>query len=274
MSDPLSVGASTGYGVLQGLTEFLPVSSDGHLAAFALLFGGAPMSLPLAVLLHGGTLLATLFVFRADIGRLLRGAGGGLSNPQTFLQSEDGALIAAIVVASIPTALIGLGIEGLSAEANRHPEAVGVGFLVSAAAALSTRRHAAAPSDRLSLRSALLIGAVQGLAVLPGVSRSGSTIACALLLGLSPLAAFRFSFLLSIPAISGALLLELGSGEALAAMPDTAWLGAAVACVTGYFALELLRRILALGHFWRFAWYLVPMGVVMIVVGSLARGGG
>lgn len=274
VSEPLELGPAVGYGVLQGVTEFLPVSSDGHLAAFALMFGGAPMSLPLAVLLHAGTLLATVAVFRADLGRLVQGALRGLGDPGTFLRSDDGALLSTVAVASLPTAAIGLALEALTAEANRHPEVVGAGFLLSAVAAASTRRRSSATIERLSLRGALVLGTVQGLAVLPGLSRSGSTIACALLLGLSPLAAFRLSFLLSIPAVTGAILLELGAPGMLASLGATAWIGAAVACVSGYFALELLRRILALGHFWRFAWYLIVVGTAMIALGTFGAGNG
>lgn len=260
-------------GVVQGLTEFLPVSSDGHLAAFALLTGASPMSLALAVVLHTGTLVATVVVLRDDLVRLASACARGLREPTRFAGTRDGAFVLVLATACVPTAIVGLSLEGVAAEANRHILVVGAGFLVSAGAVLLTRDRAPM-GDQLSLRAALVLGAVQGLAVLPGVSRSGSTIACAMLLGLAPAEAFRLSFVLSVPAVAGAVLLELRSPEARAAITPVAWFGAAVAGVVGYACLRLLRRLLARGHFWRFSWYLIPLGLGMIAWGLLSATGG
>lgn len=254
-------------GAVQGVTEFLPVSSDGHLAAFALLTGAQPLSLALAVVLHVGTLVATVLVLRDDLGRLASGCVRGLREPRSFLVTPDGELLRVLFSASIATAVVGLSLEHAASEANRHAAIVGAGFLVSAVAALSTRRRT--PAGRhLPLSSALILGAVQGIAVLPGVSRSGTTIACAMALGLAPAEAFRLSFLLSVPAVAGAVALELRSPEARSAIGTEAWLGALVAGVVGYACLRLLRHLLAIGHFWRFAWYLIPLGLGMIAWGG------
>lgn len=262
-------------GILQGTTEFLPVSSDGHLAAFALLFGEAPMSLQFAVVLHAGTLVSTIVVFWNELRSLAHALWLGRRNPADFARSAEGRLLAVIAVACVPTAVVGLSLERVTTEANRHAVIVGAGFLVSAAAALLTRRaRSAGTREQLSLPAALLLGAVQGIAVLPGVSRSGSTIACGIALGLAPAAAFRLSFLLSIPAVSGAMLLELGSADALAATSTSAWTGAVIAGLVGYWALRLLRRLLTQGHFWRFAWYLIPLGLLMIWIGVFGKSGG
>jgi len=121
--------------------------------------------------------------------------------------------------------------------------------------------------EHLSLGAALLVGLAQGAAVLPGLSRSGTTIACAMALGMSASAAFRFSFLVSIPVIAGATALELGKPGVLSGMDATAWTAAAVTLVTGYACLRLLRGLLTRGHFWRFVWYLVPLGLWMLVRG-------
>lgn len=260
-------------GVVQGATEFLPVSSDGHLAAFALLWGASPMSLALAVVLHTGTLVATVIVLRSDLVRLASACVRGMRDPRHFAGTAEGGLLLVLFVACIPTAIIGLALEGIAAEANRHALVVGAGFLVSAGAALLTRGPAPT-GHRLSLRAAALLGAVQAIAVLPGVSRSGSTIACAMALGLAPGEAFRLSFLLSVPAVAGAVLLELRSAEARAAATPAAWFGAAVAGIVGYACLRLLRRLLALGHFWRFSWYLIPLGFGMMLWGLFSAAGG
>jgi undecaprenyl-diphosphatase len=112
---------------------------------------------------------------------------------------------------------------------------------------------------------AFLIGLLQGMAVLPGLSRSAMTIAGAMLLGLAPAAAFRFSFLLSMPAVAGAALLELGHPGVLAGMSTAAWIGAVIAFASGCVALCMLRGLLAQGRFWLFAWYLVPLAAAMIL---------
>lgn len=260
-------------GVVQGVTEFLPVSSDGHLAAFALLSGASPMTLALTVVLHTGTLVATVVVLRDDLIRLLSACARGLREPARVAGTADGALLLVLATACVPTAIIGVSLETVAAEANRHILAVGAGFLVSAGAALLTRGRAPT-GDRLSLRAALVLGAVQGVAVLPGVSRSGSTIACAMALGLAPAEAFRLSFLLSVPAVAGAVLLELRSPEARAAITPVAWYGAAVAGVVGYACLRLLRQLLTRGHFWRFSWYLIPLGLGMIAWSLFSATGG
>jgi undecaprenyl-diphosphatase len=253
-----------GLGVVQGITEFLPISSDGHLALFALLFTIPEASLALTVLLHVGTLLATALVFRGDLLQFARVSVQHARTPSRWLETPEGILIRNVVIASVPTAVIGLALE-------RHVEPLselrwflGVGFLVSAAAVLSTRGRVAG-RENLSAGAALLVGLAQGLAVLPAVSRSGLTIAAALALGLSASAAFRFSFLLSLPAVAGAALLELGDASVLSGFSALAWLAAALSFVSGYLALLLLRGLLVRGRFWLFGLYLVPLGAAMLL---------
>lgn len=265
MSEPQhDLLTAIGLGVVQGVTEFLPISSDGHLALFGLLFEVPEASLVTTVTLHLGTLLATLLVFRADLGQLLRSAWSSLSTPKALLQVPEGKLLACIVVASLPTAVIGLLLEDAVEPLSRSPWAVGLGFLGSALAVLSTRRREAG-ADTFSLGAAFVVGVLQGLAVLPGLSRSASTIASAMLLGLSPQAAFRFSFLLSMPAVAGAALLELGKPGVIAGLSPVAWIGAGIALVTGVVALKLLRGVLARGRFWLFGLYLIPLGAAMVL---------
>ena len=259
-----------GLGITQGVTEFLPISSDGHLALYGLLFHVRESSLVITVALHLGTLLATLIVFRADVTRMLAQLLASATAPRKLVETADGRLLLRIVVASVPTAVIGLLLEHAVEPLSKLPWAIGVGFLGSAVWVLSTRRRENG-AEELSLGAAFLVGALQGLAVLPGLSRSASTIASAMALGLTPQAAFRFSFLLSLPAVAGAALLELGKPGVLAGLPAMAWIGAAVSFFTGIAALLLLRGVLARGRFWLFGLYLIPLGAAMVLWDVFSR---
>ncbi len=255
-------------GAVQGVTEFLPISSDGHIALFAMLFGQAHMPLSMVVLLHVGTLIATFLVFREDIAQLTRSTLDGLRTPRPFLETPEGRCVAAIIVATIPTAVIGLALRDAVEEWSHVPWIVGLCLLGTAAVIASTRhtaQRATRPSTDIPLSHALLIGVAQGLAVLPGLSRSGSTIACAMLLGTMGPAAFRFSFLMSLPAVLGAVVLELRHpGDVLHELGVTALAGAFVAFGVGLASLFLLRNLVDRGRFWAFSLYLVPLGLGLI----------
>lgn len=247
-------------GALQGLTEFLPVSSSGHVAIGALLFGLEEPPLALSVTLHAGTLLATLLVFWRDVWRLLVDAARGLRRPKELLASPSGRTIAGVFVATLPTVAIALTLRDRVEAWGQRPWIVGLCLLGSAAAVLSTRRGRHT-SDELTLGQAFVVGIAQGLAVLPGLSRSGSTIAAAMLLGMRGPAAFRFSFLLSLPAVLGAVVLELGHPGAVDGLPPALWVGGAVSAVVGLLSLLALRSVVIQGRFWAFALYLVPVGL-------------
>ncbi len=258
--------------VVQGLTEFLPVSSSGHLVLFqaALGFDSASAS-PIAtdVALHLGTLMAVLAVYRLSILGVLRDVLRG--SWREALQ---------IVVASVPAAVVGLTLSSGWEEAFHDPQMAGIGLLLTALILLlgeTARRRQARlgttpeksgssvggePEPPLAWKHAVLIGLAQGLAVWPGISRSGSTIAMGLWCGLPAARAARFSFLLSIPAIGGASILLLpdafeagisgGSGSLLGAM--------VIAALVGWFALRLLLSFLGKGAFGWFAIYCAVLG--------------
>ncbi|MCC6875375.1 MAG: undecaprenyl-diphosphate phosphatase, partial [Sandaracinaceae bacterium] len=251
-------------GVVQGLTEFLPISSDGHLALAAFAFGEIELSLTMVVVLHTGTLLATLLVFGRDLWALTCSLASGLRAPRSYLGTVHGKLLISIVVASIPTAIVGLVLHDAVEPLARIPWVVGACLLGSALAVGSTRWSAGGDKDSLSWHHSLLVGLAQGLAVLPGLTRSGSTIAVAMLLGMGGPAAFRYSFLLSIPAVAGATALELAKPGALAGLGSEALVGGAVSFVVGLGALLGLRALVSRGRFWTFALYLVPLGVGLI----------
>lgn len=263
MSEEIDALSAAALGALQGLTEFLPVSSSGHVAVGAHFFEIDGNSLALVVLLHLGTLLATIFMFRTDIASLLSSGVAGLRDPSLFRATPEGRTLMGIGVATALTGLVGWSLRNVAEAFAEDLQLVGYGFLVSAACLLAS--GVAKGTDReVNLVQAVVIGLAQGLAVLPGVSRSGVTIALALLLGVRGDAAFRFSFLASLPAIVAAALYEARGAEGLGALAPSAWLGGAIAMVTGYVALVILRHVILVGRMWTFALYLTPLGLFLV----------
>ncbi|MBX3272571.1 MAG: undecaprenyl-diphosphate phosphatase [Sandaracinaceae bacterium] len=265
MPETLDVGSAALLGAVQGATEFLPVSSSGHVALTSMLLGvSAEMPLSMIVLLHFGTFLATVGVFAKDL-RLLtaRSLEGLRADPRAFLATDHGRTVAGVVLASIPTAIIGLGLESRVEAFSRVGWIVGLGLLASAGVVWSTRRGGGG-QESLTLGRALIVGVAQGIAVLPGVSRSGTTIAVAMMLGMSGPAAFRFSFLLSLPAVAGATLLSLRHTEELRALGVAGVVGGVVSAIVGLAALLWLRALVNQGRFWAFAIYLLPLGLGLV----------
>lgn len=257
-------------GVVQGLTEFLPVSSSGHLVLAQAIFGESfefrDMAVAFDLALHLGTLVPVLYFYRADLRRILTSA---LSRPQLdvmgWIRGDEARWLAFMVVlGTIPTALIGLFLKDGFEALFHSPRAVSVALFVTGLLLWSTRWSERAEGTRsLGVWIALAIGLAQGLAITPGISRSGSTIAVALLLGLERDQAARFSFLLSIPAITGAAVLVAKDGVGV---PDGAWGALAAGCLSsmavGYAALVLLVALVRRGGLHRFAWYLWPVAAV------------
>ena len=174
-------------------------------------------------------------------------------------------MVLAVVLASLPTAVLGLLLRDRVESLGRVPLAVGLALLASAAAVLSTRW---ARGDRRvpSVGQALVIGVAQGIAVLPGLSRSGSTIAVAMLLGLTGDASFRFSFLLSLPAVAGAVLLEAKDVTDLGALAGPGIVGALIAFAVGILALIGLREVVGRGQLSLFALYLIPLALLVLAL--------
>lgn len=238
--------------VVQGITEFLPISSDGHLALLGFIFGHVPLHE--IILLHGGTLLATVWMFRTELRNIL--------NELTLLHWKESGIFG-YGAATIITAIVGLSIEPWVEPFSDNPLVVAAGFLGSALAVFLTR-YAKPSQDQapLSIAKACIVGAFQGLAVLPGLSRSASTICVGMLLGLSGPNAFRFSFILSIPAVAGAVLLDGLKGR-MHLPTSIQWFGISLAFVVGLLALQMLRRVVINGRFAWFAAYLVPLALAV-----------
>ncbi len=263
LSEGIDALTAAALGALQGLTEFLPVSSSGHVAIGAHYFDIRETSLALVILLHLGTLLATVLLFRRDIAALIREAGAAIRKPERFVRTSEGRTLVGILLATLVTATIGLFLRDTAEAFAADLRLVGYGFLISAAFLLASG-IARGSSDEVSWPQAIGIGLAQGVAVLPGVSRSGVTIAVAMLLGVQSNAAFRFSFLVSLPAIVGAAVFEASGAAGLGSLGPGAWVGGATALVTGYVSLVILRQIILVGRMWTFAIYLVPLGVFLI----------
>jgi undecaprenyl-diphosphatase len=266
MTHPLGQAAT--LGAIQGLTEFLPVSSDGHLALAQILFGIKESGLTLTVMLHAGTFLATLVVLWRRLGPAVHDGVLALRRPSRFSETPGGRDALVVILASLPTAVIGLFLRDLVEQWTSSPLVVGIGFVVTGTILVTTRWVRPGERDVPSMLGALAMGVAQGIAVLPGVSRSGSTITLALWLGVRPERAFELSMLMSLPAVFGAVLLELprlieaGEGYGAAA------LGALVAFLVGLVALSVLRRIVMRGHFAWFALWVLPLALATL---ALAR---
>ncbi len=259
--DPLTAAL---LGAIQGATEFLPVSSSGHVAVSARWFGAHDLGIAFTLLLHVGTLVATLLVVGKPAWSLVRRGLSGLMAPRAFMDDEEGREAIAVIAGTLPTAVVGLALAEAAEAAQRDLQLVGGFFLVTAALLLASRRLGQGSLDVLPPMHAALVGVAQGVAAFPGISRSGTTIAVAMALGLKPDAAFRFSFLLSLPAILGATLLK-GREGLDQADPMAISIGALVAFIVGYVSLRLLRGVVSQGRLWSFALYLAPLGVVCLL---------
>jgi undecaprenyl-diphosphatase len=257
-------------GAVQGLTEFLPVSSDGHLAITYRLLGRMP-DLTFEVFLHFATLLAIIVYFRLDLLAVLRSllpAGKG---------SDERRLALFIFLGTGVSGVLAFALEKVVESANESLIAIGAGFLVTAAALagaeLLAKRVAAREPQDLGWKRAVAIAVAQALAALPGVSRSGSTIAAGMLSGLSREQAARFSFLLGAPIIAAANLYKLKDilGAAGGESPLVMAAGFLVAGVVGYAAIAGLLALVRRSPLTPFSVYTAVVGVAVIAWGVLAR---
>jgi len=254
--------------VLQGLTEFLPVSSSGHLAlAQHLLEERSDPDRLLSILFHTATGIALLVYLRKDIGLLCRAlVFPGRSGSSIFAGSERKILFY-IGLAMIPTALIGLCIERFFIDFLYQPLVIGINLFATGSLLWLTKGTGVTPSGApMRGYHAICIGVLQGLSASPGISRSGITITGSILLGLNRELAARFSLLISLPAIAGATYLEISkleTGVSLLRGPYLA--GMLVAAVVGYGAISMILRLVRTDTLYAFAWYLWPLGMLTIV---------
>jgi undecaprenyl-diphosphatase len=249
-------------GIIQGLTEWLPISSTGHLK-LAEYFLDLKAPILFDVILHLGTLIVVLFFFRKDIKNILSALA------HLDFKTENGKMIPLIIVGTIPTALIGIVLGDYIETTFENIQPIAIAFLVCGIMLYSSKA-AKEKTDSIGYLTALMIGTAQGIAIIPGISRSGTTIAVALLLGVKREKAFKFSFLLSIPAVLGALGLTVYKQFDELATAGLGWIeilaGMVLAMLVGYLALKLLWKILAKRKFHLFALYCWLLGAALIVL--------
>lgn len=267
-------------GLLQGVAEFLPISSSGHLALAQELFDLDDVPLLFDIMLHLATLGAVLLFFRRKIWSLLKVAGRWLARRSLPEDNADVRTIVALLLGTAVTGVLGIVLSDLVEDYSEKLICVGffitAGLLIFSDAVEERRRKKLLESGsdglvttRTGVRplQGLGIGLAQGIGVLPGISRSGSTIAGALLCGVDREQAGEFSFLLSIPAILGAFVLELDDldaiGDSVGVAPVVA--GCVAAFVAGIFALSVLMKIVRKGKLEWFALYLIPAGILGLV---------
>ncbi len=260
-------------GAVQGITEWLPVSSSGHLAIFQTLFG---LSVPISfdILLHFATLLVLLVHYSSDLLKIVK-------SWLTFdYSSSDFKLGLFLIVGTFVTGVIGLYFKDLFASFFHNLFAVGMALIFTgvvlllsrlvsvgsegAEGALGSRAARFKKGFGLDVPRSILIGMAQGLAVIPGVSRSGMTICVGQFLGIDREKAARFSFLLAIPAILGATVLEIGGlfGSGLAFWP--VFIGFIVTFLVGYLSLKWLLSVISKGGFWKFGFYCLTIGFLLV----------
>ncbi len=261
-------------GIIQGLTEFLPVSSSGHLVIFQNLFGLKEPELFFDISVHVGTLAAIVIFFwkeiRAIIISLAHFSALALKKRVSFhsvYEDADAKLAILIVVGSIPTAIIGILFHKIADTLFSSVVLVGFMLIITGLLLWGTRwvKKDCKSINDFSVRDALIIGLMQGIAILPGISRSGSTIAVGLFLGLNRETAARYSFLLSIPAILGAAALSLNHLPAHILPLKVTLFGAFTSCIVGYWALKLLVKIVKHGRIQIFAPYCWAIGVLALI---------
>jgi len=276
-------------GALQGLTEFLPVSSSGHLVLFPTLFGGEPPPLAFDIAVHLGTVLAALAYYRADVGRVLGGLGRTIvalvqRRARELLRQDDYARLGVLIAAgTLPTAAIAFAVRDFAERLVDIPSLAALGLLVTGimlfvADRQERRRAAGGGVGGAHAGHAAIVGVAQGIAITPGISRSGSCIIAGLLCGFDRELAVQFAFLLMIPVVLGAGVLEArdlaGGGPEGLLLPCA--LGALVAAATGFAAIALTVRAARNRKLWAFGAYCVVLSLVGFALlwhaGGLAEG--
>jgi len=251
-------------GAVQAITEFLPVSSSGHLVIAKTFLGVEEVGITMEVVTHFATALAVIVFLRKRIAGMLISLylkvrpGGRLDQAG----ARDFKLFLFVILGSIPAAAVGLLIRDRVEGLFESVTTTAVMLIVTGVFVFLTGRFSKATTSLGPVR-ALLIGVAQAFAIIPGISRSGSTVGAGLATGVERRQAFEFSLLLSLPAILGASVLELAGGR-LGGEPVVILAAAVPAFVGGYFAIKLLFETVIHHKFHTFAYYLIPLGIVLL----------
>jgi len=271
----MSLLFATFLGFVQGLAEFLPISSSGHLAVFQNLFQMDKVDTLFDVLLHLATLVSICIVFRHDIADMIREIFGFFRDmrhpkPDEGEPKPARRLVLMIIIATLPLIIV-LPVKSYIDSLSNNTYFIGVAFLITGVILyLSDRMMNGKKTEKnMTVGDAVKIGVVQAIATLPGISRSGSTITAGMAVGLNRSFAVKFSFLMSLPAVLGATLIELidATKEGVDSSKIPAYLlGMAVAGVTGYFAIKLVKLLSQKGKFGKFCYYCFAAGIATIVI--------
>jgi len=252
-------------GLTQGLTEFIPVSSSGHLVLMHAAMGLEQNGLTFDVALHIGTLMALLIFFYKDILQLIGGILG---------KNEHKRLAWLLAAATIPAVIAGVMLGDLAETSFRSAVLVAFNLIAMAFVMLAAEKYAkklqnrTTGTDNISPKQAMIVGAAQAVALVPGVSRSGATITSGIFVGIDRVTATRFSFLLAIPATLGAILKTMASGGAglVSSEPMLFFVGITTAMLSGLFAIKFLLGYLAKHDLSVFAYYRIALGLLVLAM--------
>ncbi len=246
-------------GIIQGLTEFLPVSSSGHIVMFQRIFGASDGALAFNIAVHIATLIAVIFVFWREIWYMIRYPFSSI----TML----------VIIATIPTAIIGFAFRGFFEYAFASGQFIGVGFIItgiilSLAEKLHDRAHYGKNLEKISYMDALIIGVAQSVAIVPAISRSGATIFAGLFRGLKKEFAIKFSFLMSIPAILGPAVVDARNLTTtmfydIGIIPMI--VGMFAAGIVGYLSIRFMLDLFSRASFKFFAYYVFTLGALILI---------
>jgi len=241
--------------LVQGLTEWLPISSSGHLVIFQQLFS-LQASVAFDVMLHLGTLVAVIVFLKDDILKILK----------SFLRFDfsnyEARLGAYIICGSVPIVVLGLLFKSFFESLFSSLFAVGIVLIVNGVILYLTKFSK--PRRKLNLLDSLFVGIGQAVSIIPGISRSGSTVSAAMFRGVDKETAYKFSFLLSIVAILGASLVEFGEINFAQESMGIILFGIIVSAAVGYFALKTVAKTILTGNFYKFAYYCWLIGIIVL----------
>ncbi len=277
----MSLWQSLVLGIVQGLTEFLPISSSGHLVLFQRLFGMKEPMMAFDVALHGATLLVVVVYFWKDVRGVLVDFGESLgrmiskkTSPDLPVPPPHKGLWVCILISLVPTGIIAVLFKDFFEQGFAKLGFVAIRWFIMGILFILSQRFQKGQKDLsvISYGDAFWIGLVQGIALMPGVSRSGSTILIGLWLGLRKDTAAKFSFLISIPAILAALAMELRYGvNFFSSYPLQTFAGFLAALVTGYFVMVWLMKIVRKGRFYLFGYYCIAVSFFAFATLAFSR---
>ena len=261
--------------VLQGIAEFLPISSSGHLVIVNQLME-VDKGIVFDLVLHLATLISVVCFYWRDIVEIFMGCIHELK-PKQDKEKENLKFVGYLIVATAITAVIGLCLDNYVETTLRKLPIVGILLIANAGILMASRKFNLFPASKdgaLTLKSSIVLGLAQGIAVLPGISRSGSTITMALLMGINKKDCAKISFLLSIPVILGAVILHLKDLNQFSSHNLVIILCASVVCaIVGYLSLVLLNKLLKRASFHYFAPYCLVVGLICLVISTLRFSG-